>query len=67
MIKTPIVKPIIKNCNSCAHYYKGKCTLINVVKSTSYDVIVDYEYFDAIEIRANPLLCGPEAKYFKLK
>lgn len=70
MIKTPSVKSQIligKNCNSCVHYSKGKCTLLNVVKSTSYDVIVDYEHFDAIECRINPVLCGPDAKYFELK
>jgi len=71
MIKSPLFKPqplIGKNCKSCAHYYKGKCELVNKIKpKTSYDVIVDYEYFDAMECRSDPLLCGPDAKYFKSK
>jgi hypothetical protein len=67
-MKVPLIKtPVIKDCKSCSYYSKGKCLFLTKIKPVSYDVIVDYQFTDAVECRNDPVLCGPEGKYFKSK
>ena len=67
MIKTQI-NVMTKKCKACVHFSNNKCLFVNRIKKpSSFDVIVDYEYVDAVDARNDPILCGPEAKYFKEK
>lgn len=52
---------MVKNCQSCIHYFDGKCKKFNQTNTFTDDVV----YMSSIDMRKNKSNCGLNARYYQ--